>query len=99
METYINTVGLDIYFETGIALAGATSVVIHIKKPRGKWFEWTGPLISGTQFVYTTVSGDLNEDGWHIAYIALTLGGFTGFSEPGRFLVKDPTKPDRKYGI
>jgi len=90
MSIYKDTVGFNLYLETGIDLSGATNIELHIKKPDGSREEWSGATIYGTsQLNYVTQTGNLDQSGWYIAYPKLTLGDFTGYGNPDRFEVLD----------
>jgi len=90
MAIYKDTIGFNIYLETGVNLAGATDIEIYVKKPGGSRVEWSGGAIYNTSMVhYVTISGDLDESGWYIVYPKLTLGSFTGRGNPDRFEVLD----------
>lgn len=101
MGFYKDTVGLTINIETGKDIATATGIVLKVKKPNGKWYEWTtGITVQGDDnsiLRYMTVSGDLNYTGWYLLYPSLTLGGFIGKGNPDRFLIEDPEKPEKVY--
>jgi hypothetical protein len=98
MSVYINTVGLAIEIECGIAVTGATGIIIHVKKPGGSWETWTGATVyQTTKLRYLTKSGDLSVAGHYQVYPQLTLAGFTGNGTPDRFKVQDPKAPDKTY--
>jgi hypothetical protein len=101
MGYYKDTVGLTINIETGADIATATDIALHVKKPNGKWYEWsTGITIQGSDnsiLRYITQNGDLNYAGYYLIYPSLTLGGFIGDGNPDRFLIEDPQKPEKTY--
>ena len=99
MGYYKDTVGLTINVETGVDVNAATGVVFHVKKPNGKWYQWTAGITvqNDTILRYMTVNGDLNQAGWYLLYPVLTLGGWTGAGNPDRFLIEDPQKPEKVY--
>lgn len=96
----MNTVGLAIIIETGQPIAGASNINLNVKKPSGEKEIWTGAAVYGeTALRYVTVAGDLDEAGPYVLYPELTLGDYTGKGKPDRFLISDPEKPDKRYGI
>ena len=99
MGYYKDTVGLTINVETGQNVNAATSIVFKVKKPNGKWYDWTTSItVQGDTILrYMTQSGDLNLAGWYLLYPELTLGGWTGAGNPDRFLIEDPEKPEKVY--
>jgi hypothetical protein len=99
MGYYKDTVGLTIDVETGIDVSAATNIVFHVKKPNGKWYEWTSGITvqDNTQFRYMTQSGDLNLAGNYLLYPVCTLGGWTGAGNPDRFLIENPRRPQKTY--
>lgn len=101
MGYYKDTIGLTVNVETGVNVSAATGIVFHVKKPNGKWYTWSaGITVQGDDnsiLRYMTQSGDLNYAGWYLLYPSLTLGGFIGKGNPDRFLIEDPTKPEKVY--
>jgi hypothetical protein len=99
MSHYKDTVGLTIDVETGQNVSAATGIIFHVKKPNGKWYQWTAGITvqDDTKLRYMTQSGDLNYVGWYLLYPELTLGGFTGAGNPDRFPILDPHKPEKTY--
>jgi hypothetical protein len=97
-DVFVNTIGLAVEIECGITLTGATGIILKVKKPDGKWYDWSGATVyQTTKLRYLTQSGDLDQVGHYQVYPHLTLGGFTGDGTPDRFPVKDPKKPDKQY--
>jgi hypothetical protein len=41
MGIYKDTVGLTIDIECGEDISTSTNHILHVKKPDGKWYEWT----------------------------------------------------------
>jgi hypothetical protein len=100
MPHYINTIGLAIRVETKEVITGASNIVLHVKKPNGKWYEWSGGVVySQTKISYETITGDLDQAGHYIIYPTLTLGGWSGTGKPNRFAIHDPQKPDKRYNL
>jgi hypothetical protein len=99
MGYYKDTIGLTIDVETGQDINAATAIVFHVKKPNGKWYEWTTGITvqSDTMLRYMTQNGDLNYAGHYLLYPVLTLGGWTGAGNPDRFLIENPKKPEQTY--
>jgi hypothetical protein len=99
MGFYKDTVGLTIDIETGKDVNAASGIILHVKKPNGKWYTWTTSITvqSDTILRYMTQNGDLDYAGWYLLYPELTLGGFTGKGNPDRFLIEDPQKPQKTY--
>ena len=99
MGYYKDTVGLTIDIETGKDVNAATGIVLHVKKPNGKWYTWTtGITVQDDSILrYITQDGDLDQAGWYLLYPTLTLGSFTGNGNPDRFPILDPRKPEKTY--
>ena len=68
MAIYKRDVGVTFEISTDIDLTNATSVQIMIKKPSSRSAIWPATKSvtpSDGIITYTTIDGDLNEDGWH----------------------------------
>ena len=68
MNIYKNSIGVIFEVSTEIDLTDATNVALLIKKPSNKTSTWPaaiyGDPVNGI-ISYSTVSGDLNEDGFY----------------------------------
>lgn len=76
-----------------VDISSATTKQIKLRDPSGNVSTKTASFYSdGSDGIiqYTTVDGDLDEAGtWHLqAYLAIT--GWTGYSAPGRFELRNP---------
>lgn len=65
---YKHSVGVIFEVSTEVDLTTATNTALFIRKPSNKTTTWPavvyGDPVNGV-LTYTTVSGDLNEDGWY----------------------------------
>ena len=64
---FVNDSGLELVLETDISLAVAILTQVAWKSPSGLSGTWNGSPINGTQILYTTQPGNLNEVGrWEL---------------------------------
>ncbi len=90
-QATVGVIGFEIWVETFLDLAGATSLAIKAKPPIGAAKSFTGTLLNksgprattryGVKYV-TAAVGDLDEAGdWEIQAVVTGLGSFTGPGE------------------
>ena len=73
MSIFFQDVGIKIAVETNFSLSQATTVALLYRTPSGRNGQWNGDVINGTQILYTTQPGDLNEVGlWTIQPLVIT---------------------------
>lgn len=89
---YVDTVGLIIYVDTDIDLTSATSTKLLVQKPSGEEVEWTATKTvdehgETTRLKYTTVSGDLDEEGFYKIQSYATIGTWTGKGKTTSFKI------------
>jgi hypothetical protein len=75
-----NDIGIQFKVNTGVDISAATTANIHYRKPSGATGSFTGATSSTTYVVFTTTSGDVDEDGiWelqaYVVYSGKTLRG------------------------
>jgi len=89
---YVDTVGLIIYVDTDIDLTIATSTKILVQKPSGEETEWVATITTdenqeSTRLTYTTVAGDLDEEGFYKIQSYATIGSWTGKGKTTSFKI------------
>lgn len=84
---HVGTVGLQIRIDMGTDITAATGYALTVKKPDGTSAAWVPTIGASTKFYYTTISGDLDQDGAYILQPGFTLGAWTGHGSPVRFSV------------
>lgn len=89
---YVDTVGLVIYVATDIDLSSATNTKLLVQKPSGEEVEWSATAVvdefgETTRLKYTTVSGDLDEEGFYKLQASATISGWTGKGRTTSFKV------------
>lgn len=99
MNMQKNEIGIPIIVETGYTITGATALILKITKPSGAKVTWIPVVYGTTQLKYLNVLGDFDEDGWYTLYPTLTVNSKNRIGVPARFLIKDPTNPDKIYTI
>jgi hypothetical protein len=64
-KIFENDIGVQFRVYAGVDISSATSIVMKVKKPSGTETSWTASYDTDNSYyaTYTTVSGDLNEDG------------------------------------
>lgn len=62
-KVYVGDVGTEIRLNTGISLAGATTLEVRARNPLAEEFVWTAEAFEGTSVRYFTQAGDLNQPG------------------------------------
>lgn len=88
---YKHSIGISIAVSTGIDLTLATKTAFLIKKPSGRTMEWVTTVTdeSTGAMSYTTVEGDLNEDGWYYGQSYVEFTGKVLYGKPVKFKVYD----------
>jgi hypothetical protein len=77
---HVGDVGTVITIDVaGTDLSGATDILIYYRKPSGETGSWTGTLDVDV-ITYTTVTGDIDEDGVWFLQATFTLASWTGSS-------------------
>jgi len=89
---YVDTVGLIIYVDANIDLTSATSTKLLVQKPSGEEVEWTATTTvdengETTRLKYTTVAGDLDEEGFYKVQAYATIGTWTGKGKTTSFKI------------
>lgn len=75
-------IGTAIILDTGEDLTSASAFKIQCRKPSGTSVDWTGIQYQTTMIKYTTVAGDLNEDGdYQLQAVVTGLNGWSGSGE------------------
>jgi hypothetical protein len=84
---YQNAVGVELRFDIGQSLAGATKMQIHVEKPGGTVVSWTATQYGSTQYItYTTIAGDFDVVGDY-KFHAYVEWGSTG-KHHGRLVIE-----------
>lgn len=78
-KVFQNDLGTVLTVDTGVALATATTLELHVRKPDGSTAEWTCSY-SGNNLTYTTVAADWTQVGTHrlVAYVEFSGTKHTG---------------------
>lgn len=84
---HVGTIGLQIRVEMGETITAASAYSLAVKKPSGATATWTPTIGTSTKFYYSTIEGDLNEEGTYVLQPHLTLGSWTGHGTPVSFSV------------
>lgn len=90
-KVYVGDVGTDIILDTGVALAGYTTLQIKYKKPSGNKGYWTATITDSTKAKYTVQAGDLDESGTWTFQVYAVLTDWTGHGEEATAVIYDPT--------
>lgn len=72
---------LQLKLDTGISLAGATSMKILWKDPNGLSGEWIVSSIDGTKLVYNVLTTDITVPGKWSMQAYVELGGLIGYGQ------------------
>ena len=93
---YRHSTGEIIEVSTGIDLTTATLVEFVVKKPSNKVVNWVATKQSGTGgiAVYTTITGDINEDGMYYLQAKVTFPNRTAYGKSTKFKVLDTFEVD-----
>ena len=80
-KIYVGDTGTEIVLDTGSPIIGASVVQVRARKPSGAIALWVGVVVEVNKIRYTTLVGDINEQGiWKLqAYVATPL--WTGLGE------------------
>lgn len=76
-KLFTNDLGVTFKVFANIDISTATSIVFDVRKPSGTIVSWTASLDPTNNYygIYTSVDGDLNEDGIYLLSLQCTFSG------------------------
>ena len=80
-KIYVGDIGTDIILDTGMDLAGATTLKMKYKKPNAVIGEWTGTVTATTKIKHTSLAGELDVAGKWVLQAYVVIAGWTGHGE------------------
>lgn len=93
-KIYVGDIGTEIFADVGIAIDGAPTTDIVVRKPDGAEVTWTGEVSDGdlggdNQYVkYTTILDDLDQSGVYLCQAhVVTASGWDGLGETFQLVI------------
>jgi len=87
-KVYVGDVGTEILVDTGVALATATVLELHVMKPGATApVTWTGTISGATSISYLVIAADLDVAGDYTVQPYLEMPDWKGHGHAARFHV------------